>query len=172
MKEGFTLIETLIVIAVTAILSTIFIAYSNSSNGQLPLYTSQAQVIGVLQHAKSLALDKYTTGPGGTTTCAFGVNFSTSTGAYFIYAAATTSATCTGMTDYTWGGSASNYQIQALQLDSRLVFASSTPKDLYFVPPYFVDDATGTVLIVNKQNGTAAAIEVDAGGSISAVPAP
>ncbi len=172
-QSAFTLIETLVVIAITAILSTMFIIYSNSSTGNLVLYTGRAEVAGVLERAKSLALDKYTSGAyGGTTTCAFGVNFSTSTGEYFIYAVGTSSDSCAGMADYTWGGSPYNYQIQTLQLNGQLAFIPPTSQDIYFVPPYFTANATGTVVIQDTKSGVTAGIEVNAGGSVSSVSTP
>jgi len=70
-NEGFTLVETLVVIGILMILTTTLIAYTRSSGKQITLYTEQAKLIGVLNRAKSLALQRNM----AETVCAYGVRF-------------------------------------------------------------------------------------------------
>ncbi len=169
MKEGFTLIETLIVLAITAILSTIFLAYNSSSNGQVALYTERAQVVGALQRAKTLALDKYMVSPGSTSSCAFGVHFQTSTGVYSIYGKYPPPGSTDCTAGYGFMGNSSDTVVQSLQLQGKVGFVDPTPSDIYFVPPYFIANATGTITLKSNDSGATASIEVTQGGSISSL---
>ncbi len=169
-QSAFTLIETLVVIAITAVLSTIFIVYSGSSNSNLNLYTSRAEVVSTLERAKSLALDKSAYGSYGAkgSYCAFGVHFDLAGGRnYYLYGIATSSNNCSGV-NYAWPGSA----IQTSTLTGQAQFVSPTPADIYFVPPYFLGSATGKIVIQDKKSGAKVAIGVDAGGSVSALSSP
>lgn len=68
---GFTLVETLVVVGITIIMTTTLIAYTRSSGRQITLYTEQAKLIGILNRAKSLALQR----EGAEVFCAYGVRF-------------------------------------------------------------------------------------------------
>jgi len=68
---GFTLVETLVVIGILMVLTTTLIAYTRSSGKQIVLYTEQAKLIGILNRAKSLALQRNM----AETVCAYGVRF-------------------------------------------------------------------------------------------------
>lgn len=53
---GFTLIEMLVVISITGILTAMALGYTRQSSTQILLVTEQAKVQGMLQRAKTLAL--------------------------------------------------------------------------------------------------------------------
>ncbi len=72
--SGFTIIEMLVVLGVTLALSGILLGHNRSGNLQMSLYTDQAKVVGTLERAKSLTLQKYR-GEGDSVT-SFGVAFS------------------------------------------------------------------------------------------------
>lgn len=72
-NEGFTLLETTIVIGIMIILSAIMIGYNRSSEKQIALYKDQAIIVGLINRAKSLALQRFNT--SGVEVCAFGVYF-------------------------------------------------------------------------------------------------
>jgi type II secretory pathway pseudopilin PulG len=69
--SGFTLVETLVVIGIVMIMTTTLIAYTRSSGKQITLYTEQARLIGLLNRAKSLALQR----ESAEHYCAYGVRF-------------------------------------------------------------------------------------------------
>lgn len=71
---GFTLVETLVVIGILMLLTTTLIAYTRSSGKQIALYTEQAKLIGMLNRAKSLALQRDT----AESFCAYGIRFNSS----------------------------------------------------------------------------------------------
>lgn len=99
-KNGFSLVEMLIVVGIVIFLTGMVVAYSSSTGRKMMLYAEQAKVAGVLNRAKSLALQKYSVS-GGASVCAFGVEFSLS-GAYKIFQVAKeSSGTCDVTKNYT-----------------------------------------------------------------------
>lgn len=60
--EGFSLIETLVVIAITGILTAMAIGYTRGNEGRIALIAEQAKLQGMLQRAKALALQGYERG--------------------------------------------------------------------------------------------------------------
>jgi len=55
-RDGFTLIEMLIVIALMAIMATVFLSYDRSGERQVILIGEQAKVVALLNRAKTLAM--------------------------------------------------------------------------------------------------------------------
>ena len=68
---GFTLVETLVVVGIMMIMTATLIAYTRSSGKQIVLYTEQAKLIGILNRAKSLALQR----ENAEAFCAYGIRF-------------------------------------------------------------------------------------------------
>lgn len=85
---GFSLIEMLVTFTIVIILSGIFIGYNRTSGKQLFLYSEQAKVVGVLNEAKSYAIQrmKDTDTREDIVACAYGVEFEMG-GAYRVFAA-------------------------------------------------------------------------------------
>ncbi len=54
--SGFTLVETLVVISLTGIFTAMALGYTRQSGAQILLATEQAKIAGMLQRAKTLAL--------------------------------------------------------------------------------------------------------------------
>lgn len=69
------MIEALVVIGITMIMSGVLLAYNQSSKSQLALNVSQAKLVGALSRAKAFSLEKYAGAAAGTPACAFGVHF-------------------------------------------------------------------------------------------------
>jgi len=74
MNKGFTLVEMVVVMSVMALISGIVLSYNRTNEKRLLLFSNQAEIIGVLQRAKSFALEKRITGTDKPV-CAFGVDF-------------------------------------------------------------------------------------------------
>ena len=55
-RDGFTLVEVLVVISITAILTALAIGYSKVNERQLVLFSERAKIQGMLSRAKVLAL--------------------------------------------------------------------------------------------------------------------
>lgn len=58
--RGFTLIEILVVVAVSVIVMGSFIAYNSASRAQVALSVEQAKIAQLILRAKSLAISSYT----------------------------------------------------------------------------------------------------------------
>jgi prepilin-type N-terminal cleavage/methylation domain-containing protein len=71
-RGGFTLIETLAVISVVAILSSMLIVYSRSSERNIILLNNKFQILNALHQAKSLSLATF---GDSQAPCAYGVYF-------------------------------------------------------------------------------------------------
>ncbi len=160
-RGGYTLIETLIVIAIMAILASMLLTYNNSSTGRVALYSNQATLAGVLGRAKSLALEKWNGGSSGNSACAFGVHFNLD-GSYFVYESMPPCGT------YSYDSSKDSI-IQTLSLSGGVTFSSlPTPPDVYFVPPYLAS-LNATVVIQTKAGNNSASVQVTSGGAITSL---
>lgn len=83
-RSGFTLVEVMVVLAVTTMLSALILVYNASTRETLRLFTEKARVAQVVLRAKSLALSTYTT--PGDTPCGYGVRFDRQAGSYALVA--------------------------------------------------------------------------------------
>ncbi len=92
-KKGFTLIEILVVLAITAVLSSLAIVYTHVGQNQISLSIEESKVAQLILEAKELSLATYS---DNSATCAYGVAFNyastaaSSTYSLFAYNAATT----------------------------------------------------------------------------------
>lgn len=76
MKKGFTLIEILVVIGITTILSGLLISYSSSSREQITVQIERAKLAQTILRAKSMAVSTFNqSGAQGGVPCGYGVHF-------------------------------------------------------------------------------------------------
>lgn len=83
MKKGFTLIEILVVIAVTALLSTLAIVYSHVGQNEVSLSVQAEKISELILQAKELSVATYSTTSG---VCAYGVHFNFTDQTYSLFA--------------------------------------------------------------------------------------
>lgn len=81
-RTGFTLVEVMVVMGVTAMLSALILVYNASTRETLRLFTEKARVAQLVFRAKSLALSTYT--QGGAQRCGYGVRFDRAAGTYAL----------------------------------------------------------------------------------------
>ncbi len=81
-KSGFTLIEMMVVIGIIALLTGMTLVYSRSGSGQLELFRGKAMVIGILNQAKAMTVEKFNKDPNA---CAFGVHFTTASSTFILF---------------------------------------------------------------------------------------
>lgn len=81
-RKAFTLVEVLIVIVISALLSTIVIAYSSLSKNEVSVSIEEAKISQFLLQAKTLALATYAV---SSSTCGYGVSFDYSAETYSIF---------------------------------------------------------------------------------------
>ena len=81
--RGFTLIEVLIVIAITALLAGLILTYTSSSRDQVALYVEQARLAQTVAKAKSLTISTYN---NPTVPCGYGVSVDYANDTYLLFA--------------------------------------------------------------------------------------
>lgn len=79
---GFTLIEVLIVVIVSTMLSAIAIGYSGIGRNQIALSVEATKISQFILQARSLSIATYGT---AATTCAYGVSLNAAAGTYSIF---------------------------------------------------------------------------------------
>lgn len=81
--KGFTLVEILIVIAITAILSGIAIVYTHAGQNQVSLSIEESKIAQLILEAKELSIATYS---ADVVTCGYGVHFNYTNQTYTLFA--------------------------------------------------------------------------------------
>jgi prepilin-type N-terminal cleavage/methylation domain-containing protein len=151
-NKGFTLIEILIVLAITALLSSLAIVYTHVGQNQISLSIEESKVAQLILEAKELSVATYSS---NSPTCAYGVAFNYASSSYslFAYNAAVTSSLYGGRqicpslasTSVAIASSAiqqyqsGSWQVHTAQgvvlVSSTDPVASDTIQDILFYPP-------------------------------------
>lgn len=164
-KEGFSIVEIIVVTAIMLILSSLFIGFNRTSGKNLLLYTEEMKVMGVLEEAKSLTLQRLKKDDVDidVRVCAYGVSF-TMGGAYSIF------RVTKDVEDFTCpvGNAGARETVNSYQLDSGVSF-SMIPNQgwVAFVAPYLETENSGEIRMKIAGLPYEKIIEVSAGGSIS-----
>jgi prepilin-type N-terminal cleavage/methylation domain-containing protein len=82
-KKGFTLVEILIVLAVTALLSSLAIVYTHVGQNQISLSIEESKIAQFILEAKELSVATYSS---NSPTCAYGVAFNYASSSYSLFA--------------------------------------------------------------------------------------
>ncbi len=69
---GFTLVEMMVTISITLLISAMLLVYNRSNEKQIVLFRDQAVLVGFLNRAKTLAIEKFNK---DSRVCAFGLYF-------------------------------------------------------------------------------------------------
>jgi prepilin-type N-terminal cleavage/methylation domain-containing protein len=72
-RQAFTLIEILVVVAISTLLSTLAIIYSSKTRNSIELTVEEAKISQFILQAKQLSIATYNT--TGSTSCGYGVSF-------------------------------------------------------------------------------------------------
>ena len=83
-RSGFSLIEIIVVISITILLSSLVIGDGRSSGKQLVLFRDQAVIAGVLNRARALAIEKFYEPEQYFENCSFGLHFDDSSLDYIL----------------------------------------------------------------------------------------
>lgn len=81
---GFSLLEVIVVIGITILLSTIAVTYNRSNERQLRIFRSQSEIVGVINRARALALERFDEPVEGMELCGVGVRFDNSNNFYIF----------------------------------------------------------------------------------------
>lgn len=96
MKHGFTIIELLVVVAITAMISAFAISYSKTSQRQLALFVEEQKIAGLIFRAKSLAVATYNSPSPNRCGYGFLIDYTAGTYSLFTYEAPTVK-NCSGI---------------------------------------------------------------------------
>lgn len=182
---GFTLVEILVVVAITTFLAGMVLTYSSTGRSQIALYVESAKLAQVALRAKSLAIATYNSPD---TPCAYGmhVDFANRSYALFSYNPGKCSDIPNGGIDTTPADQSGPYrEIETFTLQSGVSFKNSqsgnTLEYVLFVPPdpatYIwlqgasgakpVTDTTAEVILNSVQSPNTLKISVSPAGQIS-----
>lgn len=127
MNKGITSLEVLVSVTVIVLLSGMVILYNRRSENTIAIYRDQAQIVAVLNRAKSLAIQTFN---AAGSSCGFGVHFimqsSDSPAQFFIFR----DLDC----DYIYDKEKDEPFDETHRLFQKVVFASQPP-DIVFEPP-------------------------------------
>jgi prepilin-type N-terminal cleavage/methylation domain-containing protein len=172
-KEGFTLIEFLVVIATLSVLTSMLVVYSRTSEMQIKLITEQAKIIGVILRSKSLALQVFKEKESPRAPCGYGVRFDIANRRYLIFKDnRDAQGKCLG-NDKKYTDSNEELAGQVFVLPNGINFSEpSSSFDLLFVPPdpkiYFDGQLAATdKTITIKLDNISASIKVNRVGQVT-----
>ena len=139
-RAGFTLVEILVVVSITVLLSGIALTYNRSSERQVLVYKDQAVIVGVLQKAKSFAIQRYRDlSLVDHIACAFGLHFTGLNSREFILFQDLGEGSCDPLNaNYAYDATADPAEgIETFKLDERLRFTGVPEEglDILFLPP-------------------------------------
>lgn len=184
-KSSFTLVEVLVVVAITTFLAGMVLTYSSTGRGQVALYVESAKLAQVALRAKSLAISTYN---NPDTPCAYGMRIDAPNRSYslFSYRPASCSVILTGGIDTTPADQAGPYrEIETFTLQNEVSFKDLPGEPaleyVLFVPPDPITliwlrgesgagprvDATGKVILGATQSPNTLTVSVSPAGQIS-----
>ncbi|MBI2278635.1 MAG: prepilin-type N-terminal cleavage/methylation domain-containing protein [Candidatus Brennerbacteria bacterium] len=169
-SAGFTLIEVLVVTAITAFLAGLLLSYNRSTDSQVVLAAETARVAGVLYRARSFALQKNIM-KGNAAACGFGVRFTKPNRLVLFEDLPAQNDDCaTKNMRYDGAGEL----IEEVTLNDRVALesfvsdAGSEAPDVFFQSPYLVTNPPG-ITVTLRLVGTekTSAVAVGAGGEVT-----
>ena len=134
-RAGFTLVEILIVIGITAVLSSMVLTYTSASRDQVALYVEQAKLAQTISRAKSLAITTYNdpNGEEDSIPCGYGVHFDYDAGEYLLFSYDAANCTITSTLD-----PQAMTVISTAELSIAMHFSEDAEdpiQDILFIPP-------------------------------------
>jgi prepilin-type N-terminal cleavage/methylation domain-containing protein len=158
-KKGFTLVEILVVVTITALLSAYVVSYTRTGQRQITLYIEKQKIAGLILKAKSLAIESFTQVSQGNCGYGLAVNYGQRSYSIFYYATSTASSQpkYVQCPQLKISGSLVLQQVvtssDVMQLNTDLAFPSSIdsfPDALYYV--LFVPPAPQTLIAGKNGN--------------------
>lgn len=183
MKKGFTLVEILVVIAISAMLATIALGYSRTAQNQIALSVETAKIAQTILRAKDLTLATYANVPG---TCGYGVIFDSANSNYSLFAYTPGGAppcpgapaafpspcgsTCSQISPGTWQTPLANAVRMSSQPDSATVIIFYPPAPQTFISRdggATFANATSKVYLNTIDGSASTTVSINPGGQIT-----
>ncbi len=177
-QSGFTLIELIIVIGISVILSSILFSYSHTTRQQLALYAEEMKLVQTIFRAKSLALASYIQ-MTSSNVCGYGIHINYVAMNYSLFSYNKPNGlNCKNINSI---DAASETKISTFTLDPNVKFISSQAgltrlDDILFIPPdpltivssdgNSVISGLASVVIQTLDNSLSARVNVNSAGLI------
>lgn len=172
--KGFTLIETLVVLSILMLMTSMLVLYNRTGERQILLLREKARLISVIFRAKSLALNTFIEDEPA---CGYGVHINPSArseqSGYFIFR---DKAINCRMSDHVYGEASDEIVAGSeVRLDAGILFGQADIADIVFVPPnptVFLNGGQstreGAIVISSIDNKSNVTITINNAGQISA----
>lgn len=129
-QQGFSLMEMLVVIAITVLFLSMMLLYTRTGGQQIIIFREQANFIANIERARSNSVQRIQ--PSGQRVCGYGVSFSDPTHPNtYVFFRALPDAT-NSCTNFSYSGDFE--ALETITVDSRIRVTHSVT-DLLFVPP-------------------------------------
>ena len=173
-RQGFTLVELLVTVSITALLSSFVIVYTSRGRAQTTLFVEQAKVGQVIIRAKSLAISTY---DSATSLCGYGVHFDIPAGTYALFSY--TASHCAQISSIDPTDAAAYAELQRFSLPKALIFEQSPDslQDVFFLPPdpttfvwsggVLLASGSGAVRVKTADNVYLRVVQVSTAGQVS-----
>lgn len=169
-RGGFTILEMLVVIGITVLLSSLAISYNRSSGRQLSVFREEARMVNLVNRAKVLAMERFNEPPAdGVSVC--GVGFRTENAKDFLlFQDFDASGNCDN-SDYAYSGP--DEDIENFTLGDQIEFTGDAAAGLevMFIPPHLRVTSTQafpvSFQIVNTQGSESVTVSVSAAGQVT-----
>lgn len=172
-RGGFSIVEMLVVVSITILLSSLAISYNRSSDRQLRVFREQARIVNLINRAKVLAVERFNDPPNSEDVC--GVGFRTENNKDFlIYQDLdSTGNNCDSSGDQDERYSGADEDIENYSLPERVEFTepASEGLEVLFIPPHLNVTSTRAFPVsfgVKSMDGSeSVTISVSAVGQVS-----
>lgn len=169
--RGFTLIESLVVIGILSLLTSMLLFYNRGTETQISLLKEKASITSALFKAKDLSLANFTMGDSLSNVCGYGVHFEKTR--YFIYRDLFRDCAASDRI-YSKDDENEILKDDIFTLSSSLNLTNLADLDIFFLPPipqvYFDGHpATGEkeVVLSNLERNIEGKIIINSAGQIS-----
>lgn len=170
-EKGFTLVEMLIVVAITAMLSSLLIIYNRTGEYQIVLFREQSKLASAIFRAKTLSVATF---GNSEAPCGYGVHFDPG-GSYFIYRIIPRGGEdCSAVPKKYVDGQSEKFESD-FSLPSTISFVNLDVSDIFFMPPnpdtYIFNNASAgdaEIVLEITQTGSQSTVTVTQAGQITA----
>jgi len=176
-RKGFTLVEIMVVVSVTAMLSAVILVYNSSTREQIVLSTEKVKLTQVVLRSKSLAISTYS---DASVPCGYGMYIDPAARTYTLMRYAPADCSVTDRVDPDPAARQAVSPSEVFTLPPGLVFgnASSSLRYVVFIPPdpfvliadrdgNLLPTPTGEVILQSADGKYSSTITVNTAGQVT-----